>query len=709
MKKAYIPVTAMLAVLLPLASYADDKSAGGSIEVAPTLADVSGSKAKFNEYRDIEDGLYGAVRLWKETDTFFFNFQADDILYDTQSYRVHGGDYGRYKFNLFYDEIPHNLTYDAKTFYSGAGTANLTYSGANLVNVVPSTDTSTWNTFDYEVDRKNQGAGLRLDLLKPLYMDVSFKQEKREGIKPAGLAPGTTGGSSALELPEPVDYVTDNLKAEIGYSLDPIFASVSYLYSKFENDNDNLFFRHTVSANSDAFTLAPDNDYYKFAFKGGAKLPMSSTLNLNAGRSVAETSVGLFSSFLDTNGATTTTTSYVLSDSVFDGKVVTTNYDVILTGNPLSFLHGKLFYKFYEKENKSDEITHTRVLAGLDPFHNHLFGYEKDTYGGEIGIKLPANFTLTPSYKHVKTERHRGDLPVSKDDIYGIAARWSGLDFLTVRAGYERLERSSDWQQLTLVTGTQATANAIEPFIRRFDAAPLDQDTYKLSLDISPTDNLGIGLGYQHKKSEYTDTILGLRDDETDIFDVSADYTLGKVTLAGYFSYEKTDQFQFQRRFTSAAAANPLTDTTVGDGHYNWQINEENISYDYGLSAEVALVPDKWRIKAQFDHVNSNGTLDFTLYESIPTDFTNDTVDQANWDDYRKDSLQLKAIYDINKNLVSTFGYAYEKYKYSDAALDNYRYFFSNTSLTATNYLTGAYKDQSYEANVFFATMKYSF
>lgn len=199
------------------------------------------------------------------------------------------------------------------------------------------------------------------------------------------------------------------------------------------------------------------------------------------------------------------------------------------------------------------------MLTGLAPFHNHLFGYEKETFGAEVGIKLPADFSLTPSYKHVKTERHRGDLPVSKDDIYGLAARWKGLDYLTVNAGYERLERSADWELLTLATGTQATADAIEPFIRRFDAAPQDRNTYKLSLDIFPADNLNIGLGYRHKKSEHTDTILGLRDEKTDTYDVSADYTLGNVTLAGYLSYEKTDYYQFQRRLTSALQANPLS------------------------------------------------------------------------------------------------------------------------------------------------------
>lgn len=722
MKKIYIPLTAILTLMLPLSGHAEETNGGGEIELTPTLANVTGSKAKFNEYRDTKDGVYGAARLWRETDDFFFKFQADDILYDNQSFRVDGGNYGKYKFNLYYDEIPHNLTDDAKTFYSGAGTANLTYSGVPTVNVAPSTNTATWNTFDYEVHREKQGGGIRFDMAKPYYVDVSFNRENREGIKPAGVAPGTGGGSSALELPEPVDYVTDSLKAEIGYGLNPFFGSVSYFYSNFKNDNDNLFFRHPSAAaniQDDVFTLAPDNDYYKVAFKGKSLLPFSSALSVNAARSVAESSVGLQNNYLSqaaAPGAVTVSPNLNLSDTVFDGKVVTTNYDMILTSSPVAFLNGKAFYKYYEKDNKSDEITQTQ---GVNTFHNHLFGYEKKTYGAEVGIKLPADFTLTPTYKNVETKRHRGDLPVSEDDIYGLNARWTGSDYLTVNAGYERLNRSADWEQLLIVAGatttptatSQLTSNAIEPFIRRFDAAPMDRDTYKLLLDIYPVDNLSLGLGYRHKKSNYTDTILGLRDEESNTYDLSADYILGAVTLAGYFSYEKTEYYQFQRRLNAAtvtdAQANP--DTAPAANYYNWDLNEELKNFDYGVSAEVVLVPDKWRLRAQYDHVRSDGLADFTVFKTTG----DDALDHQSWDDYKKKSFLVKAIYDVNKNISTTLGFAHERYRYNDAALDDYRYTFTGTAAASTlvnmNYLTGAYADQSYEANVVFANLKYTF
>ncbi|MBU3936058.1 MAG: MtrB/PioB family outer membrane beta-barrel protein, partial [Proteobacteria bacterium] len=112
------------------------------------------------------------------------------------------------------------------------------------------------------------------------------------------------------------------------------------------------------------------------------------------------------------------------------------------------------------------------------------------------------------------------------------------------------------------------------------------------------------------------------------------------------------------------------------------------------------------RVKMQYDYVRSDGTADMTIFETaaIPAGYTNDTLDHQAWDDYKKDSFQIKAIYDITESLVSTVGYAYEKYEYNDNALDNYDY-----KINSADYLSGAYKDQSYEANVVFASLKYSF
>src|SRR4030042_4312867 len=95
-------------------SFADEYGIESDIEATGKLADIEGNEAKFNEYRDIREGLYGKVRLLYDSN-YYFDFNASDIGYDTQRYRLDSGKWGSFKFYLDYNEIPHNFTLDRKS------------------------------------------------------------------------------------------------------------------------------------------------------------------------------------------------------------------------------------------------------------------------------------------------------------------------------------------------------------------------------------------------------------------------------------------------------------------------------------------------------------------------------------------------------------------------------------------------------------------
>src|SRR4030042_3497109 len=105
-------------------SFADEYGIESDIEATGKLADIEGNEAKFNEYRDIRDGLYGRFHLMYDSN-YYFDFNASDIGYDTQYYKLDGGKWGAFKFYLDYHEIPHNFTFGARSLYSGSGTEYL--------------------------------------------------------------------------------------------------------------------------------------------------------------------------------------------------------------------------------------------------------------------------------------------------------------------------------------------------------------------------------------------------------------------------------------------------------------------------------------------------------------------------------------------------------------------------------------------------------
>ncbi len=705
MKKILVTGIALLPVLCGAGAYAAE-GVSGDVSLKGISTDVTGNKAKFSEYGDPDSDITGGVEMSRNVGDGFVNFSADDIARDIQKYWFDAGQYGKFKVDAYYKEIPHNFQFDAQSYYSGVGSDTLTTTATSAS--LP-TNPALWpSDFDYSVERDQYGAGLKLDLLKPFFADFSVSQNDQKGIKAAG-----TYMPISIELPEPVDYQTTTFKAEVGYGQDPYFVSLSYLNSGFDNDNPYLNFSSLTAANTSEFlSLPPDNTYSKFAFKGRVKLPLRSSFAVNYGNSEAESDMDLATAY---NSAGT---AYIhnLTDDHFNGQVDTTNYDLVLTSSPVDYLDAKLFYSGYDKDNESDEISSSRTTTTTTtPFDNHLFDYEKNSFGVEAGFKLPAHVGLTPYYKNVDLERHRGDLPETDDDIYGLKAKWSGLEFMTLKASYERLDRESPWHQLTVADGlatSQATANAVEPYVRRFDAADQDRDTFKVGMDITASEQLSLGLGYTYKNSDYPSTVFGMRGKESNGVNANADMTVNdRIKLSGYIDYEVANIDQYQRYLNAstvtAAQANP-NDTDATDNYRNWSAEQEEETVDYGLAIDFTVTPKVLTLRAQFDHVVSDGTADYTYFQNVPTGYTNGSVDSGNWDDYTKSSLLLKAIYEINPHVTLTGGYAYEDYKYNDQFSDGYSYVW-NSNATTSNYLTGVGMDQDYAASVVFLSGKYKF
>jgi MtrB/PioB family decaheme-associated outer membrane protein len=658
----------------------------GEISAQGTLTHINGNEAKFNEYGDMRNGLYGDIKLKYDDDKYYVDFNSRNMFYDTQSYDLEGGKWGAYKFNINYSEIPHNFTSDARTFYSGVGTNDLTYP-----THPPSNNTSTWNTFDYSTTRKDYGAGFKLDVLKPFFLDFSTAVDERSGIYPIGAA-GTSPGGISLELPAPIDYKTNSINLLAGYVRNPLFISLGYFYSNFTDSNTSFNFRNPASNNTasvtDTYSLPPDNQFYKINLKGALKLPFNSKFNVDLATADARSDAVLRNSYVGNSGGLT---NIVLSTPFFNGEVITNNIATSVTSKPLSFLDAKFFFKYDDRENKSDIITITDSTI----FTNDLFNYRRVKYGTELGFQLPANFYFLGTYNHSTISREREDIPDNRDDLFSAELRWKGFDFLAARVGYERLDRRADFQ-LTDPTD-------IETFIRRFDAAGKSRNTYKANLDLFPTDNLSISLGYKHRDTNYPDTILGLTGDRDDEFLIDIDYLINKrIRLFGSFDYEYARQDQFQRQTTGAVDPS-LSPTTT---NFNWMAAQKSENYSYTVGSEIFIIPEKITLLLQYSYTQADGSVDYTyLWGATPLQGgrTQDNIDLSNWDGYKLSCFCIKLSYTVTKTISVAAGYVYEKYDYNDAQYDGYQY------VTTGAYLTEAYNNPSYESNVGFVTLSYRF
>jgi hypothetical protein len=79
----------------------------------------------------------------------------------------------------------------------------------------------------------------------------------------------------------------------------------------------------------------------------------------------------------------------------------------------------------------------------------------------------------------------------------------------------------------------------------------------------------------------------------------------------------------------------------------------------------------------------------------------------TNYDDFQKLSLNISGTYEAQKNLSLVFGYAYEKYTYSDIQMDDYIYNLRTGS--NQNFLSGAYANPNYRVNIIYGMIAWRF
>ncbi len=706
-------------LLLPFASAfaVDDAETHGTFygEVGATGAatDVSGSKAKFSEYRDLktsQGGLFGDIRLGYDSDDYWMKIRVLDPGYHTQNYQLDGGMYGKFKLDVFTNEIIHNTTTGALTPYSGVGSNHLT---SPLTAGVPSNkNPSTWNSFDYTIKRSQYGGEIRVDVLNPFYVNFSVSREDRSGVTP--WSNGGIGGSGAIEIPAPVNYETTNYMGEIGYRSTPVFAAATYSYGEFTNANQTLLIDGTgpiSGSTASLMSLPPDNHYYKLGFKSVVQLPLNSRFNVSLDDSYERSSFDL-TPLLNFNNSIAGNPTTTLNSNDFTGRKHVQNYAFSLTSRPLRFFDVKLYYKYYSTENNSSIITQT--IPGNTPpiVQIPLFDYKKNHYGADFGFKLPEQFHLNVAYAYIDTNReNRPDIPSTKDNLYSAELRWNGLDFLTPKIGYERLMRLAKYGPSYDLDSSPTHLNF--PQFVAFDAAKQRRDTYKIAVDASPLSNLNIGAAYKYKKATYPDDSLGVQNAKTNEFEIYGDYLAGSVIkVNAYFDLENTQQFLVD--FNGSAAS---IGTTPTSSNFMWNRKLKDDTYEFGAGVDFYLVPKKLTFRVQYDYVNSDGTEDFAfafpgVINGVNSNTATGPVGDPNLNDvdsYHKSTFLGKLSYAISKSFTMAIGAVFEQFKYNDYAYSNPNYQYLLGTGSSSTFLTGAYANPSYNASIGFVSMAYKF
>ena len=119
--KRKIIFACIFSLLILSSAYAEDKDLSGGIFLGGRAINQSQQSANFNQYNSITPGMFGGGYLLYDKDRYYFNAEGA-YLGDNDAYiRAKGGRWGDFKYSLYFQEWPHNYSFEDKSIFLTPG------------------------------------------------------------------------------------------------------------------------------------------------------------------------------------------------------------------------------------------------------------------------------------------------------------------------------------------------------------------------------------------------------------------------------------------------------------------------------------------------------------------------------------------------------------------------------------------------------------
>ncbi len=446
-------------IAIPTLTYADDDL---DALIHPTNTIDFGtlystqSSAKFGQYNGINtEGAYGIggfdIRGGKGYDpdkNSALRWKLGGANLGTTSRSLDGSvsDQGKWKLNLGYDELQHNITDTYQTPLIGSpggnnftlpqnfgpiGAKNPFPSSAIQVantNSLSSNQLGDFHTEQEHVNRKNGSISTSYTFSDQLSAQVDYNHLDQYGAKLIGTGSqgginvgngigslGVTGKGEAINiLMNPTNYQTDNITTTLNWTGDKGHLSGGYYGSMFHDDYNSLSWQSAVvnpgtgptnsaSLNSrcagtncytnNTMSTAPSNSLHQANLTGGYNFTSTTKLaggfsygynqqNSNYASTLIPQASGTAFNMMQANG---------LPASSLNGLVLTTHGDLKLTNQSIKDLTLTTGFKFNERENR----TNSNIYKYLEIAGSGYTGYSTPYSNRKTQFEAGASYHLT--------------------------------------------------------------------------------------------------------------------------------------------------------------------------------------------------------------------------------------------------------------------------------------------------------------------------
>ncbi len=722
----------------------------GEADLGAQKLEGNRNSPNFRTYRVIEEGFVAnRLRLGIETkdQRWFSEFQGLDIGKDDQNYQIRMGQYGRYRLDLEWDETPH-LYGEGRTAFlrSEGGALNFPTALAAAVQAAPAASKPVLlrqinGSAPFDLKTRNDALRTAFSWALTPEWDIrlGYDHTRRAGTRPMGAGFGSPGGQ-IVEIPEPIEWQTDQLSFTTGYSTPVWQVQGGYSLSIFGNDiktvtfGNPLFATPTVAgfnSNVGRIVLAPDNQSHNLSLAGGVNLPMATRLSAKVAYTINKQDDTFFSHTVNPLLAgdprlrlySPSLRGDVRNLLVNASGVTRPIQDVTVTGTYRFFG----YYNFTLPQTfPAHEVRDTGAVVSETLFaipHD----YQKQNGDLDASWRVLWPLTLRAGVGWERWDR-ADSRETGRTDEYSLKTglSYKPLSWLDIRAKYVRSWKRIDFYntyahiahtQLDETLGASSLSGQ-DPNLRKYDEAARDRHRAELSFRLMPLENLDVGLTGSYSRDDYPFSYYGLQNGNEWSAGVDAAYSpVSWLTLrANYVREEYHSKQRSQSRTLTAAGV--LVDF-LG---FDW-VSRNVDTYDtVGAGTTIRLIPDRLELLGDYGYTRSIARVN--SFNPNPVVCTGGaaagctaaniaTARATNFPDDRFSLHRINAVlrYWLLKNLALRAGYTYERFRVSYWQTDFIQPV--NTappiSTSQTDVFLGLQPFKNYEAHIIGGGLTYGF
>lgn len=652
---------------------ASDDFQTGEIQIAVGQTDSDTLSSKFEEYRDLPNGLVIPWFRFQGLDKGFrWDFAGRDVRERDQQFRLDLSK-GWFSMEGDYNQIPHNFGNAGHTLLQNTREGVWEISDATqrafqttleatnpraqinyaFLNALVAPGLAASNSVDLGLQRERGRVAFAVTPDGPFAVKVAYFRERRVGDRAAS---GTAFGfGNVVELPEPLHYLTQDFGADLSYSGDWGVLVGGLHYNWFENRIETLAFdnpfRVTDATDASAYqapgsasvngparglmALPPDNEAWTGTLGGTFLFPRRTRVSAH----VSKARFTQDSPFIpySTNSAMVTpvraTDVGALPARSLDGKIDVTSFSVNATTRPVGNLTLVGRVRQYDLANETARLTfpgYARFDAAWSavPRISVPYGYKTLGLDGIATYGL-GRVTLEAGFKHRGIERTFRETEDTSENGLTLAADVRAAGWLLLRGTFEQGRRDYEHLEIELseeasfvTPGAPANLMAVPPP----DENPAFAALYASLCGQGPVCNLRYD---QARKdiSRYGATAqltptgeLGLRlswlrteddYDETRYGLTRAEYD----TFSADADYTPNERFTAYGFFTHEKLANAQrgrqSGATVSTNPLDdWTSDVEDKVDTFGAGATIALVKGTWFLDLSGHHQKADGNND---------------------------------------------------------------------------------------------------